>query len=86
MFDGTSSLGVLGVLGGATSTWELTSYDISALNGVVDASVVFTFDGASSDTGNNRLDNVTINGTAVPTPGTFALLGLGGLVGTRRRR
>ena len=86
MFDGTVSLGVLGTLGAATSTWELTSYDISALNGVADASVVFTFDGASSDTGNNRLDNVTINGTAVPTPGTFALLGLGGLVGTRRRR
>ena len=30
------------------------------------------------------LDNVAF--TAVPTPGTFALLGLGGLVGSRRRR
>jgi len=86
MFDGTTSLGVLGTLGAATSTWVATNYDLSALNGVANASVVFTFNGASSDTGNNRLDNVTITGNAVPTPGTAALLGLGGLVVTRRRR
>lgn len=84
MFDGAISVGVLGTLGAATSTWVLTNYGMSALDGVVNASVVFTFDGASSDTGNNRLDNVTING--VPTPGAFALLGLGGLMATRRRR
>ncbi|MCA9302603.1 MAG: hypothetical protein KC996_00625, partial [Phycisphaerales bacterium] len=84
MFDGATSLGVLDTLGAATSTWVLSSYAISALDGVADASIVFTFDGASSDTGNNRLDNVTITGNAVPTPGTAALLGLGGLVATRR--
>lgn len=84
MYANGSSIGTLGVLGAATSTWVMTNYDISALDGVVDAAVVFTFDGASSDTGNNRLDNVTING--VPTPGAFALLGMGGLVASRRRR
>ena len=84
MFADGSSIGVLDTLGAATSTWILSSYDISALNGVANAAVVFTFDGASSDTGNNRLDNVTING--VPTPGAAALLGLGGLVASRRRR
>lgn len=86
LFDGTTSLGVIDTLGGATSSWVLSSYDISALNGVADASIVFTFDGASSDTGNNRLDNVTINGTAIPSPASFALLGMGGLVASRRRR
>ena len=86
LFDGGSSLGVIDTLGGATSTWVASNYDISALDGVLDASIVFTFSGASSNTGNNRLDNVTISGTAVPAPGAFALLGLGGLVGTRRRR
>lgn len=86
MFDGGSSLGVLDTLGAATSTWVASSYAMSALNGVANASVVFTFNGATSDTGNNRLDNVTITGNAVPTPGTAALLGLGGLVATRRRR
>lgn len=33
-----------------------------------------------------RIDNVVIEGTLVPTPGTLALLGLGGLAMTRRRR
>jgi hypothetical protein len=86
MFDGSTSMGLLDTLGGATSTWILSSYDISALDGVVDASIVFTFNGASSDTGNNRLDNVTINGNVVPTPASVALLAMGGLVGARRRR
>ena len=85
LFDAGSSLGVIDTLGGATSTWIASNYDISALDGVADASIVFTFDGASSDTGNNRLDNVTIPGI-IPAPGAAALLGLGGLVGSRRRR
>jgi len=87
IFDGGSSLGVVDTIAGAqSSTWTSNNYDLSALDGVADASIVFTFDGASSNTGNNRLDNVTISGTAVPAPGAFALLGLGGLVGARRRR
>lgn len=86
LFDGSTSLGILDTLGAVGSTWEASNYDLSALNGVADASIVFTFDGATTDTGNNRLDNVTISGTVVPTPGAFALLGMGGLIGARRRR
>lgn len=87
LFDGGASLGVIDtILGAQTSTWNANNYDLSALNGVTDASIVLTFDGASSDTGNNRLDNVTISGNAIPTPGTFALLGMSGLVASRRRR
>lgn len=87
IFDGTTSLGVVDtILGAQSSTWNANNYDLSALNGITDASIVLTFDGATSDTGNNRLDNVTISGTAIPAPGTFALMGLGGLVATRRRR
>jgi hypothetical protein len=33
-----------------------------------------------------RFDNVTVNGTAIPAPGAIALLGVAGLVGSRRRR
>ncbi len=73
------------ILGAQSSSWNSNNYDLSSLNGVTDASVVFTFDGATSDTGNNRLDNVTISGI-VPAPGALALLGMGGLVGVRRRR
>jgi len=42
--------------------------------------------GATTGTGNNRIDNFQISGVAVPTPGSLALLGLGGLVAGRRRR
>lgn len=48
--------------------------------------VRITFNGASSGSGNNRIDNFQISGTAIPTPGSLALLGLGGLVAGRRRR
>jgi MYXO-CTERM domain-containing protein len=36
--------------------------------------------------GTARVDNLMINGTAVPAPGALALLGVAGLVGSRRRR
>ncbi len=44
------------------------------------------FFGATTGGGNNRIDNFQISGVAVPTPGSLALLGLGGLVAGRRRR
>lgn len=87
LFNGTASLAVIDtILGAQSSTWNANNYNLSLLDGVADARIVLTFDGATSNTGNNRLDNVTISGTAVPAPGTFALMGLGGLVATRRRR
>jgi len=39
----------------------------------------------SSTSGTNRIDNVFIEGTAIPAPGAVALLGLAGLAGRRRR-
>ncbi|MCC6679255.1 MAG: PEP-CTERM sorting domain-containing protein [Phycisphaerales bacterium] len=36
--------------------------------------------------GTNRVDNVTIEGTFVPAPSSAALIGLAGLVASRRRR
>ncbi len=36
--------------------------------------------------GTNRVDNVVIIGNLIPAPGALALLGLAGLVGSRRRR
>lgn len=40
----------------------------------------------SSTAGTNRVDNVIVSGTLIPTPGTLALLGLAGFVASRRRR
>lgn len=42
--------------------------------------------GTVAGTGTDRVDNIIIEGSPVPTPGSFALLGLGGLVAMRRRR
>lgn len=82
---GLTSVGTINAAG--TSAWVAYNFDFgSALDGNATAEIVITFDGASSGSGNNRLDNVAINGTLVPAPGAFALLGLGGLVATRRRR
>jgi MYXO-CTERM domain-containing protein len=36
--------------------------------------------------GTARIDNVFVNGTAVPAPGAVALLGVAGLAARRRRR
>jgi len=57
----------------------------SALDNAATAYVRVTFTGASSSTGNNRLDNIIFNADVVPTPGAVALLGLAGLVIRRRR-
>jgi hypothetical protein len=53
---------------------------IQALVDGVNASNVF------QPGGTLRLDNVMVNGNLVPAPGAMALLGLAGLVGSRRRR
>ncbi|MEL6741613.1 MAG: hypothetical protein AAFP26_13230, partial [Planctomycetota bacterium] len=83
--------------GGATVTsigginnrddWTLYNFGFgSALDGVTNAQIWLTFDGATSSNGNNRLDNVQINGDVIPTPASAALVALGGLVAARRRR
>lgn len=75
--------------GGASSTFFLVSRDLSAITSLNGDSSVFirlTLNGATGGGGNNRIDNVQFNATLVPTPGSLALVGLGGLVATRRRR
>lgn len=43
--------------------------------------------GTRDETGNHTgIDNLSINGTVIPEPGSLALLGLGGLMMVRRRR
>ncbi len=74
-----------------TSTWAVTTLDLSAVPAADNAAgliVRITLNGATSTNGlgNNRFDNVQFNATQVPTPGALALLGLGGIVALRRRR
>jgi hypothetical protein len=72
-----------------SATWVLHTTDLSAISAadnVASLVIRITLSGATGATGNNRFDNVQVNGTQIPTPGSLALLGLGGLVAARRRR
>jgi MYXO-CTERM domain-containing protein len=67
------------------SAYTITSAAASAADRA-DVIVRMTCDVTPSSTGGtNRIDNVFIEGTAIPAPGAVALLGLAGLAGRRRR-
>lgn len=83
--------------GGAPATWSSSTYNaiytstINALAGTDNAaSVVIRFVNnesvVSSASGSNRIDNILVNGTLVPAPGAAALIGLAGMITSRRRR
>jgi len=63
-------------------------FSFSSANLANKANVFFRINvaGASSASGNQRFDNLVVQGDLVPAPGAFALLGLGGFVAGRRRR
>ena len=72
---------------GATPPNVVSSVSVaSGLNNAATAYMRVTFTGATSATGNNRMDNFQFNADAIPAPGAIALLGVAGLVGARRRR
>lgn len=88
LFDGVNFIeNVATGLNFSTTAFDITrSYDISSLDGVADARIRIIVNGATGATGNNRYDNLLIEGTKIPTPGSAALIALGGLVAARRRR
>lgn len=85
--NGTDYLAITGKNISTTSTTfsVLTANfaDVPEINNQATVTLRYTVSGATTTTGNNRLDNVQIN--AVPEP-SAALLGLVGFVGVLRRR
>lgn len=74
------------------ATFGLITFDLSAITGLNDnpnAAFRIIFNGATSATGNNRIDNLVVDGrsTAVPEPASVLLfaLGLSGALGVRSR-
>lgn len=76
------------VFGALPMVFTLTS--IAGLNDNPNAAFRIVFNGATSSTGNNRIDNIVVEGTdaTIPEPTTALLLlsGLGGLYKLKRKR
>jgi hypothetical protein len=99
--DGTNyrSIGMLSagsIAGNITTTYAgsgvLGFAAVDGLDGVDDAYVRVTFDGATGSTGNNRIDNIQFNATempvmamSVPEPGCPMLIGVGAAVALSMR-
>jgi hypothetical protein len=82
-YNGTTLLGSIAAdVNLNATTLTLYSYAASLLDGVADARIRLTLNGATSATGNVRLDNLYIEG--VPEPTGLLLLGLGVLALRRR--
>lgn len=79
--DGGSNFVLLdGVLNPATSFAVVTSSTFTVASDVTSVLIKYAVSGATSSSGNNRLDNIQINAvTAVPEPSTYALIA-GGVV------
>jgi hypothetical protein len=80
--------------GSAPGTWSSTTYNaiytntISSLAGTDGAaSVVIRFESTVSGaaSGSNRIDNILVNGSVIPSPGAAALVALAGVAARRRR-
>lgn len=74
-----------------SSSYSLATADFSGIGDLTNAGTAFfryTLDGATSSSGNNRIDNLQINASAVPEPSTliFGLLGGASLALHRTRR
>ncbi len=89
--DGGATWSLLQVLSSnMTSTWSTDTISLDGIFASTSGNAVnllrCALDGATSNSGNNRFDNVTITGTVVPEPCTLALLALGGVAAITRRR
>jgi hypothetical protein len=86
LWDGAAWLALGGFAAG--SDWVVEAFEFSQPSSAPPQELVlrFTLGGATTSSGNLRIDNLRVEGRAVPAPGALALLGLGAMAARRRRR
>ena len=76
----------VGVISASTTQWQIHSMDLSSYtfadNGSLRLRVQFS--GATSSSGNARIDNLRVDGSLVPTPGAIVAVGAAAIAGARR--
>lgn len=86
LWDGTEWIALGGFAAG--SDWPVHAFEFArpAASPPEELVLRITLGGATTSAGNMRIDNLRVEGLAVPTPGALALLGLGAMAARRRRR
>ncbi len=90
--DGINFSNLAGNTATTSTTFALATADftgVAALTNAATASFRYTLTGATSTSGNNRIDNLQINASAVPEPTSMLLASIAGVsggVGAWRRR
>lgn len=77
--DGMNFSPIFSGLGDLTATWTVHSGTDTAnvLANAANATIRFTITGATSDSGNNRFDNIVLSGSLIPEPASGGLAALG---------
>ena len=88
--DGTADRVATFTVPGGQGAWPGSPFSVD-LTALADVTTTTTFRIEVGGVGNdgrhtNGIDNITLNATVIPEPGSLALLGLGGLLIARRRR
>jgi MYXO-CTERM domain-containing protein len=91
----TSYTVIVNSTAGSISAWSSTgavqsafTTTISSIAAAADSATVyfrFVNEGTAATAGTNRIDNIVVNGSVVPSPSALALLAVAGLVARRRR-